>query len=240
MSQLWDAAELFYVSVTPLGCGQPGPLAAAAGGRRGRLRPARRDAGRDAGVSPEAAFHLRNVARLLPVMNDLIDAMEADQGVPVGVPAARTRPSAAAGLREQAQRPGRRPARRRAGAAGCEAGTRRARCPDRRPGRPDRPRPGLRPHAGRRGPGRGRRRVAPTHRGRLWPIEARFLRLAADPGAGRTLAADPRSGSTPSPTASTARASSLSNPPRQTGRPGASIAGCWPRPIGRSPRWMTS
>ncbi len=34
------------------------------------------------GFSQRAAFHLRDIARLLPVMNALIDEMEADRGVP--------------------------------------------------------------------------------------------------------------------------------------------------------------
>jgi hypothetical protein len=103
MSYLWDAAELFYVSVTPSDVPslvRSRPLLADVEAAYGRL-----DAtlGAMPGVSPRAALHLRNVARLLPVMNNLIDAMEADQGVPVGVPAAPAQPLGNGWLREQAQ-----------------------------------------------------------------------------------------------------------------------------------------
>ena len=96
-------------------------------------------------LSQRAAFHLRDIARLLPVMNALIDAMEADCASPSSVPAAPALDIA--GLREQARRlvddlRGADPV-----AAGREAGTARPRRLDRRPGRSDRPRPGLRPDA---------------------------------------------------------------------------------------------
>jgi hypothetical protein len=97
MSVLWDAAELFYLSATP---GDASSLV--------RARPMlatveaayeQVDAtlGAMPGLSQRAAFHLQDIARLLPVMNALIDATEADLGVPSTMPA----PSA---LREQSRR----------------------------------------------------------------------------------------------------------------------------------------
>jgi hypothetical protein len=87
MSQLWDAAELFSVGVTPADASsllRSRPMLADVEAAYARL-----DAtlGSMPGVSPRAALHLRDIARLLPVMNTLIDAMEADQGVPAEVPA---------------------------------------------------------------------------------------------------------------------------------------------------------
>jgi hypothetical protein len=90
MSMLWDAAELFYVTATP---------ADAASLVRARPMLATVEAayeqvdatlGAMPGLSRQAAFHLQDIARLLPVMNALIDAMESDLGVPstVSAPAA--------------------------------------------------------------------------------------------------------------------------------------------------------
>lgn len=84
MSRLWDAAELFYVGVTPSDVPsllRSRPLLADVEAAYGQL-----DAtlGALPAQSPRAALHLQNIARLLPVMNALIDAMEADQGIPVG------------------------------------------------------------------------------------------------------------------------------------------------------------
>jgi hypothetical protein len=103
MSYLWDAAELFYVGVTPSDVPslvRSRPLLADVEAAYGRLEAT---LGAMPGVSPRAALHLQNIARLLPVMNALIDAMEADQGVPAGVPAAPAPPPDNGWLREQAR-----------------------------------------------------------------------------------------------------------------------------------------
>jgi hypothetical protein len=103
LSQLWDAAELFYVAVTPSdgpSLVRSRPLLGDVEAAYGRLEST---LGAMPAVSPQAALHLRNIGRLLPVMNNLIDAMEADQGVQEGVPADPALPSARAWLREQAR-----------------------------------------------------------------------------------------------------------------------------------------
>jgi hypothetical protein len=85
MSILWDSAELLYMTTTP---GDAASLA--------RARPMlatveaayeQVDAtlGAMPGFSRQAAFHLRDIARLLPVMNALVDEMEADRGAPAPV-----------------------------------------------------------------------------------------------------------------------------------------------------------
>jgi hypothetical protein len=101
MSYLWDSAELFYVTVTPSDATslvRSRPLLMDVEAAYARLDET---LAAMPGVSPRAALHLRNIARLLPVMNALIDAMEADLGVPVGVPAAPALDTAA--LRQQAR-----------------------------------------------------------------------------------------------------------------------------------------
>lgn len=101
MSYLWDAAELFYVAVTP---STPSSLV--------RARPLLADVelayarlamtlGNMPALSNQAALHLQNVARMLPVMNALIDAMERDEGIPVGVPAVPAPPLSVGVLRER-------------------------------------------------------------------------------------------------------------------------------------------
>ncbi len=78
MSVVWDSAELFYNSVTPA---DPTALA--------RARPFLTNVeaavdrlgdtlGSMPGISPGAATHLRDIARLLPVMNAVLDAMETE------------------------------------------------------------------------------------------------------------------------------------------------------------------
>jgi hypothetical protein len=102
MSVLWNSAEYFYVAVTPADV--PSLV---------RSRPllgdveaayARVDAilGGMPVLTQQVALHLRDLSRLLPAMNDLIDAMEADAAAPSSVPA----PPALdlAPLREQARR----------------------------------------------------------------------------------------------------------------------------------------
>jgi hypothetical protein len=101
MSTLWDSAELFYVSVTPSDLPslvRSRPLLADVEAAYGRLEAT---LGAMPGVSRDAALHLQNIARLLPVMNALIDAMEADLGVPAEVPAAPALDTP--GLRQQAR-----------------------------------------------------------------------------------------------------------------------------------------
>ena len=177
---------------------------------------------------------------LLPVMNALIDAMEAEAACPVGVPAAPDP--------DLARRSGSRPRRLVDDLRGVEQVAERRRSRH-RAGRDALIADldglidlvaGPRPHAGRRGPGRGPRRDRSDWSGRLWPIQARFLQTRPDPGAGRPLAADPASGSTRSPTASTGPRVIALRPAAANRPAGASIGGCWPRPIGRSPRWTTS
>jgi hypothetical protein len=103
MSRLWDAAELFYVSVTPSDVPSLLRSRPLLGDVEAAYRRLDATLGAMPGASPQAALHLRNIARLLPVMNNLIDAMEADQGVPVGVPAAPAPPMGNGWLREQAR-----------------------------------------------------------------------------------------------------------------------------------------
>jgi hypothetical protein len=101
MSTLWDSAEVFYLSVTPSdlpSLGRSRPLLADVEAAYGRLEAT---LGTIPGVAPRTALHLQNVARLLPVMNALIDAMEADLGVPAEVPAAPALDTA--GLRQLAR-----------------------------------------------------------------------------------------------------------------------------------------
>jgi len=104
LSRLWDAAELFYVAATPSdppSLIRSRPLLADVEEAYARLSASLAST---PGVSPRASLHMQNLARILPVMNALIDAMEADQGiVPVGV---RPRPDPTAGVgwfREQAR-----------------------------------------------------------------------------------------------------------------------------------------
>ena len=103
MSRLWDAAELFYASVTPSDVPslvRSRPLLADVEAAYRRLEET---LGAMKGTSPRSALHLQNIARLLPVMNALIDAMEADQGVPVGVPPSPSPRPSSGWLREQAR-----------------------------------------------------------------------------------------------------------------------------------------
>lgn len=87
MSLLWDAADLFWVSTAP---GNTASLI--------RSRPLLSDVeaayrrvndslGALPGLSERAAYHLQDVARLLPVMSALMDAMDTDYGVPQVAPA---------------------------------------------------------------------------------------------------------------------------------------------------------
>ncbi len=103
MSTLWDAAELFYVSASY-------PPPDFAGLNRSRALLADVDAafrqvdsslGQLPGLSPGAAFHLRDLSRLLPVMNEVFDAIDAEVAEPVIAPVDRTRELAE--IREQSR-----------------------------------------------------------------------------------------------------------------------------------------
>jgi hypothetical protein len=182
MSQLWDAAELFYVSVAPSDAAsliRSRPLLSDVEAAYNRL-----DAtlGAMPGASPEAAFHLRNVARLLPVMNNLIDAMAADQGIPAGPPNAPVPALGRRGLREQAQG-------LVAGLRGVQQALREAKSAP-----ADRDAlvadldglidlvQGLDRMLADGAPAADIVETLRLIRGRLWPIQARFLQLARTPG----------------------------------------------------------
>jgi hypothetical protein len=108
MSVLWNASEFFYVSVTPADAPslvRSRPLLAdvqAAYDRVDTILHGDAYLGALPVLSQRAALHLRDLARLLPAMNGLIDAMESNFFVPAGEPA----PPAPdiAGLREQTGR----------------------------------------------------------------------------------------------------------------------------------------
>jgi hypothetical protein len=101
MSVLWDAAELFYLSATPADAAslvRARPMLASV---EAAYQQVDATLGAMPGLSQQAAFHLHDIARLLPIMNALIDAMEADLGVSSTVPAPAV--SDAAALREQSR-----------------------------------------------------------------------------------------------------------------------------------------
>jgi hypothetical protein len=100
MSLLWESAELFYVSVTPedaTSLARARPLLADVEAAYARLGATLGDM---PAISPGAAYHLRDIARLLPVTNALMDAMEAE-AVPAAEPVTPSLDVAA--LREQAR-----------------------------------------------------------------------------------------------------------------------------------------
>jgi hypothetical protein len=107
MSALWDAAEFFYV-----GAGS-GPMDFASVTRSRILMADLGDAYRQVnvtlgalpGLSLRAAYHLQGIARLLPTMNDVLDAIEADLVGPAAPPPEQTPDPAAvqAALRRLAQ-----------------------------------------------------------------------------------------------------------------------------------------
>lgn len=103
MSYLWDSAELFYATVAPSDVPSSIRARPLLGDVEAAYLQLERTLGSMPGVSPQATLHLQNVARMLPVMNALIDAMEADQGVPVGVAAVPAPASGPALLGEQAR-----------------------------------------------------------------------------------------------------------------------------------------
>src|SRR5438067_7481781 len=78
MSMLWDAAELFYVSAN-----YPPPDLAGLNRSRALLADVNAaylqidsSLGQLPGQSPRAAFHLRDISRLLPVMNQVFEAID--------------------------------------------------------------------------------------------------------------------------------------------------------------------
>ncbi len=102
MSVLWNAAEYFYIGVTPADAPslvRSRPLLANVEAAYERVdailaeTPVR---------SQRVALHLYDLSRLLPAMNALIDTMESDLLVPAEAPAAPALDIA--GLREQARR----------------------------------------------------------------------------------------------------------------------------------------
>jgi hypothetical protein len=104
MTAVWDAAELFAVSTSP-------PTTDLAGLARSRAllvnvaaayRQLDATLGQLPGLSPRAAFHLRDIARLLPVIDSVFDAIEADFLRTIAPPVDRA--PDAAGLRDQARR----------------------------------------------------------------------------------------------------------------------------------------
>ena len=97
MSTLWEAAELFYVNAS-----YPPPDLAGLNRSRALLEDV--DAayhqvdstlGQLPGLSPRAAFHLGDLSRLLPVMDRVFDAIDAEVAEPVAAPVDRNRELAA-------------------------------------------------------------------------------------------------------------------------------------------------
>ena len=85
MSRLWDAAELFSVSAN-----YPPPDLAGLNRTRAMLadvnvafRQVDSSLGPISGSSPVAAIHLQDIARLLPVMNALFEAVDAEAARPI-------------------------------------------------------------------------------------------------------------------------------------------------------------
>jgi hypothetical protein len=100
MSVLWNSAEFFYVSLAPADAPslvRSRPLLSDVEEAYGRVDAILRSL---PGISQRAALHLNDLARLLPAINALIDAMEAE-AVPAPAPVApRLDPSV---VREQAR-----------------------------------------------------------------------------------------------------------------------------------------
>ncbi len=104
MSQLWDSAEVFSI-----GANYPPPDLAGLNRSRAMLadvnaafRQVDATLGQLAGTSPQAALHLQDIARLLPVMNAAFEAMDAEAARPVAVPIDRA--AALAALRDRSRR----------------------------------------------------------------------------------------------------------------------------------------
>jgi hypothetical protein len=92
MSTLWDAAELFTVNAS-----YPPPDLAGLNRSRALLQDVNAayqqvDAtlGQLPGLSPRAAYHLRDLSRMLPVMDSVFDAIDAEVAEPVAAPVDRT------------------------------------------------------------------------------------------------------------------------------------------------------
>jgi hypothetical protein len=104
MSQLWDAAELFSISAN-----YPPPDLAGLNRTRAMLADVNAaylqvdsSLGRIAALSPRAAVHLQDIARLLPVMNAVFEAMDAEAVRPVAAPVDRAADLAA--IQDQSRR----------------------------------------------------------------------------------------------------------------------------------------
>jgi hypothetical protein len=104
MSQLWDAAELFAI-----GANYPPPDLAGLNRSRAMLadvnaayRQVDSSLGQLPGLSTRAAIHLQDIARLLPVMNAVFEAIDAEVARPVAAPVDRATDLAA--LQEQSRR----------------------------------------------------------------------------------------------------------------------------------------
>ncbi len=81
MSILWDSAQVLYQSVNygdPVSLVRARPMLGAVETAFLQLDS---DLGAMPAISQVSAFHLRDIARILPVMNNLIDAMETDEGL---------------------------------------------------------------------------------------------------------------------------------------------------------------
>ena len=238
MSQLWDAAEVFSVSANY-------PPPDLAGLNRSRAMLADINAafvqvdttlGKLSGSSPQAALHLQDMARLLPVMNAAFEAIDAEVAPPVVAPVNRVADLAA--LQEQSRRlvedlrglatemnnvipdP-----------AGC-AGV-------------------IEDVNGLLELVQGFSRILSADpsdkdlddslrlvRSRMWTVEARIVRLAGAPGAAQSMATDPAADRCPlGPVRASPRHRRSLVPPS---RPGMSIANSWHRSIGRSSLWTRS
>ncbi len=176
MTLLWDSAEIFFMSATPgdaAGLARARPLLSDVEAAYDRLGAT---LGAMPGIAPRAYFHLQDIASLLPVTNDLIDAMESDLGVPA--PSLTATSALPAQSRQIAEELG-----------GLIQALR-----DTKPAPPDRDAliadlealvellKGFERTLEAGGSGRDVIESSRLLRSRVWPIEAGFLRLARTPG----------------------------------------------------------
>ena len=104
MSELWDAAELFYVSANypPPNLGGLNRSRALLADVNAAYRQIDSSLRENAGMASRSALHLEDISRLLPVMNSAFEAIDAEVNTPVVAPVAR-RPDFAP-IREQSRR----------------------------------------------------------------------------------------------------------------------------------------